>query len=46
MQLLKSENKKTNILPMFAIGTLGVNVRVDVAAIKSADCIAKFDPAN
>jgi hypothetical protein len=26
MQLLKSENKKTNILPMFAIGTLGVNV--------------------
>ncbi|MBD2202151.1 hypothetical protein H6G33_09085 [Calothrix sp. FACHB-1219] len=26
MQLLKSENKKTNILPMFAVGTLGVNI--------------------
>ncbi|OUL33220.1 hypothetical protein BV372_17165 [Nostoc sp. T09] len=26
MQLLKSENKKTSILPMFAVGTLGLHV--------------------
>lgn len=26
MQLLKSENKKTNILPLFAIGTLGLHL--------------------
>ncbi|MDZ8056581.1 MAG: hypothetical protein RMX25_029920, partial [Nostoc sp. DedVER01b] len=28
MQLLKSENKKTNILPLFAAGTLGLHLLI------------------